>query len=68
MIGTKGPFPETSSRHEGWDGGPEFIGSSESVGAGHEDSMNRLPDPNAEWTNSAATPERVVSNPNTPHS
>lgn len=51
MIGNSGPFPETTSQHEGWDEGPAYIPSSESVGAGHEDSMNRLPDPNAEWVN-----------------
>lgn len=31
--------------------GVGYIKSSQSVGAGHEDSMNRLPDPNVEWTN-----------------
>lgn len=50
------------------EGGPVYISSSESVGCGHEDSMNRMPDPNAEWVTSPATPERVLRNPNTPTS
>lgn len=31
--------------------GVGYIGSSESIGCGHEDSMNRMPDPNAVWVN-----------------
>lgn len=33
------------------EGGIGFIPSSQAVGAGHEDSMNRMPNPNAEWVN-----------------
>lgn len=50
------------------EGGVGFIGTSESVGCGHEDSMERMPDPNVEWATTPATPENVNSNPNTPTS
>jgi hypothetical protein len=47
-------FPETEASIDANadpSGGPMYIGTSESVGCGHEDSMNRLPDPNASWVN-----------------
>lgn len=47
-------FPETESCIDAGadaDGAAHYIRSSKSVGRGHEDSMNRMPDPNAEWTN-----------------
>lgn len=64
-------FPETESycaEPPSEEGGPNYVPSSESVGAGHEQSMNRMPDPNVEWATSSATPENVVANPNTPTS
>ena len=61
-------FPETEASIDAAadEQGVGFIGSSQSVGIGHMDSMNRLPDPNTDWTTSPATPEDVTSNKNTP--
>jgi hypothetical protein len=45
-------YPEKSRASEmAPDGDIGFIPTSQSVGAGHNDSLNRLPDPNAEWSN-----------------
>ena len=46
-------FPELESKvgPVSPEDGPGYVPTSESCGCGHEDSMNRMPDPNAEWTN-----------------
>lgn len=42
-------FPQ-KSRSTGMQGGDNgYIPSSESIGCGHQDSPNRLPDPNTTW-------------------
>lgn len=54
MIGKTGPFPEVEADINApadEEGGPNYVRSSKSAGCGHEDSMNRMPDPNAEWVN-----------------
>ena len=51
-FGRKVTVPEKQhSRHAPDGQPPAHIKKSEHVGAGHEDSMNRLPDPNQEWGN-----------------
>lgn len=46
-------FPETeaSIAASADEAGVGYIKSSQSTGCGHNDSMNRMPDPNKEWTN-----------------
>ncbi len=36
---------------DGEEDAAHYIGSSQKVGAGHEDSQNRMPDPNKDWSN-----------------
>ena len=45
-------FPQKSRSSGMQDGDNGYIGSSESAGCGNQDSPNRLPDPNTDWTTS----------------
>lgn len=47
-------FPELQKAEDASptpDNGPVYVPTSQSAECGHEDSMNRMPDPNAEWVN-----------------
>lgn len=63
-------FPETEASIDASadEGGVGYIRSSQSVGLGHVDGSERMPDPNTDWANSPACPEDVTYNKNTPPS
>lgn len=63
-------FPECEASIDATadEGGIGFIRSSQSVGYGHVDGAERMPDPNTEWATTPSHPENVTATKNTPPS